>query len=156
MMLVWLVQNDSQGLRAVVRTGGISSFSTAVSRSGLADMLANTPSDPTPPPTTLPRVAGDTVDEPEGGGVYCTGTGGGVLLPLLVVVAGVAVWRTSRCLSSASSSLSSSLSNASARSGSTWFCLVRDDARERNEGGGELGIGCPRPRWTSSSSWAFT
>jgi hypothetical protein len=52
--------------------------------------------------------------------------------------------RTSRCLSSGSSSLSSpSLSNASASVGSTVSFRSRDtndDAREWKDGGGELGV----------------
>ena len=74
--------------------------------------------------------------------------------------------RTRRCLSSASSSLSSpSVSNASASAGSTLACLSLDDideVREWKDGGGELGIGCVGrgPAVTgvsgSSSSWAFT
>lgn len=57
---------------------------------------------------------------------------------------GVALPRTSRCRSSASSSLSSpSVSNASASVGSTLFSLdAIDDDLEWKDGGGELGIGC--------------
>ncbi len=54
---------------------------------------------------------------------------------------GVVLWRTNRCVSSASSSLSPSASNASARSGSTWPFRVGDEAREWNDGGGEFGTG---------------
>jgi hypothetical protein len=52
--------------------------------------------------------------------------------------------RTSLWVSSASSSLSSpSASNASARSSLTLESHgVLDDALDRNDGGGELGIGC--------------
>lgn len=128
-----------------IHTGGISSFSTAASRSGRADMLANTPSVPTPPPTTRPLVAAAEATDPADGGVYCAGVGDVLPLAVVAVVAGVAVWRTNRCLSSASSSLSSSLSNASARSWSTWFCLVWDDALERKDGGGDVGTCWPRP-----------
>lgn len=75
---------------------------------------------------------------------------------------GVELPRTSRCLSSVSSSLSSpSASNASARSGSTLFRRSRDDARDRKDGGGEFGIGYVglgkgAVGVSGSSSWAFT
>jgi len=72
--------------------------------------------------------------------------------------------RTSRCLSSGSSSLSSSVSNASARSGFTVWLRSRDsieDALEWKDGGGEFGMGCvclgaSIGESMSSSSWAFT
>lgn len=68
--------------------------------------------------------------------------------------------RTKRCLSSGSSSLSSaSVSKASARSELT-LCLVLsvDDERERNDGGGELGIlrGWREEGVSGSSSCVFT
>ncbi len=76
---------------------------------------------------------------------------------------GVELPRTNRCLSSASSSLSSpSASNASARSSLTAPVRSLDDARERNDGGGEFGIGCvglgkgPVGVSGSSASWALT
>lgn len=72
--------------------------------------------------------------------------------------------RTNRCLSSPSSSLESlSSSNASARSGFTSLLRSLDEALERNDGGGELGIGCVGlgkgsvgESLKSSSSRAFT
>lgn len=68
---------------------------------------------------------------------------------------------TSRCLSSASSSLSSSLPNASSKSGFTCRARVPDDARDRKDGGGELGdswisFGSSASSSKSSSSRAFT
>lgn len=96
-------------------------------------------------------------------GVFCR-----VLPPLLDGGARSEFCRTRRCLSSGSSSESeSSASNASARAGSSTlrFRGVVEDAREWNEGGGELGVGWDnrfRERsmgdatWSSSSSWALT
>lgn len=75
---------------------------------------------------------------------------------------GVELPRTSRCLSSVSSSLSSpSASNASARSGLTVLDRSLDDVRERKDGGGEFGTGCiglgkGSVGVSASSSWAFT
>jgi hypothetical protein len=131
-------------------TGGCSSVFSPVS--GFALKFANTPSDPDPPPYTLVVVgvkAGRIV------GRLTTGGGDGVPS----VVGSVAtcseddeasVPRINLCLSSPSfsSSLSDpSASNVSARFWSTGEasckrCLeVGDEARDRNEGGGEDGVG---------------
>lgn len=120
-------------------TGGNSSFSDDESvRSGRADMFANTPSDPNPPPITR------GLEPEESAAAYTFGcaTGGvGRETSLDELIVGVEFWRTSRCLSSVSSSLASSSSKASARSGSTVLRRVGEEAREWNEGGGELGMG---------------
>lgn len=128
-------------------TGGCSS--TFSPRSGFALKFANTPSEPDPPPYTLP-VTG------------CWGTKAGNCVGLLSIIGGLGVSalcvfivmtfspelelgvpRINLCLSSPSfsSSLSDpSAANVSARFWSTGSALCRDvgdEARERNEGGGE-------------------
>lgn len=135
------------------RTGGCSSFSESV-RSGRADILANTPSDASPEPITRP----DLDDVTSVLAVWY------VPLPLFVdaspVLEGVTwLWlgavfcRTSRCLSSASSSLASSSSNASASVESTGsFRRWGDDEREWKDGGGDPGMGW-WPTWRVLGDW---
>lgn len=129
-------------------TGGCSSTFSPVS--GFALKFANTPSDPDPPPYTLPVVltgskTGKCV------GVLCT-IGRGVSFVVVVIgslstfsvdeLAGVP--RINLCLSSPSfsSSLSDpSASKVSARFWSSTLCRdVGEEARERKDGGGEAGM----------------
>lgn len=130
-------------------TGGCSS--TFSPRSGFALRFAKTPSDPEPPPYTLPPGAG------------CTGTKAGNWVTLLSTIVGLdvsevvvvcvltcsveevlGVPRINLCLSSPS--LSSSLSDPSASKVSARFwstsvlCRDGEEVRDLNEGGGELGI----------------
>jgi len=153
---------------AIAHTGGSSSFSASLPRSGLAIKFAKTPSDWTPPPYTLVDLVADPAAAD--GRIVCVVAVGCDVAEDASVCAALLVpddvlLRTKRCLSSASSSLSSDSSNASARSGLTvWFLSLDmiDDALEWKEGGGELGIGCVGLGWeaigdtASSSSWAFT
>jgi hypothetical protein len=133
-------------------TGGCSSFSPPVS--GLALKFANTPSDPDPPPYTLPVVR---VGAKTGNIVALRSIVGGrvsaVDVDSVVVcsAAGAVGWpRINRCLSSPS--LSSSLSDPSASKVSARFwstgvgcdslarCReVGEEARDLKDGGGELG-----------------
>ena len=138
-------------------TGGCSSFSALTSvRSGRADMLANTPSVPTPPPITRGRDPDEALSGVAGVGAGAVGAEDRAESADRMV--GVEFCRTSRCLSSASSSLASSSSKASARSLLTRPFRVGEEAREWNDGGGELGIWARRcgTSCSSSSSWAFT
>lgn len=157
--------SPSAASRSEALTGGCSSFSDSV-RSGRADRLAKTPSVPTPPPMTLGRELDDVV---LGEMVACPSNASrcGPEPLLMDGLDGVALCRTSRCLSSgSSSSLASSVSNASARSGSTGPRRVGEEARERKDGGGELGMAAwcslgwgeeSTPSLSSlTSSWAFT
>lgn len=113
-----------------------------------------------PPPYTLVVVGAPPV-----GRVICAGCPPGCAAAPARVASlkdGVELPRTNRCLSSASSSLSSpSASNASARSGLTVLDRSLDEVRERNDGGGEFGTGCiglgrGSVGVSASSSWAFT
>lgn len=110
------------------------------------------------------REAGVLVPELPVKGVCCR-----VLLSLVDCDARSEFCLTRRCLSSGSSSESeSSPSNASASAGSSTlrFRGAVEEAREWNDGGGELGIGWDEGRvrersmgdatWSSSSSWALT
>ena len=100
-------------------------------------MLANTPSVENPEPTTLADLDdGDSVC-----GVEYVGACDDEWAADAVVSLGIEFWRTSRCLSSASSSLASSSSKASASVESTWVFRWGDDAREWNDGGGDPGMG---------------
>jgi hypothetical protein len=78
-------------------------------------MFANTPSVPTPPPITRGREPDEVVSGVAG---VETGTVGAESREesLVDLMVGVEFCRTNLCLSSASSSLASSSSNASARS----------------------------------------
>lgn len=140
------------------QTGGCSSFSAVPSvRSGRADIFANTPSDPNPPPITRGREPDEAVSDVAGTEVGAVGAESRAesLVDLMV---GVESCRTNLALSSVSSSLASSSSNASARSLLTRPFRVGDEAREWKDGGGELGTWarrCGTSSW-SSSSWAFT
>lgn len=140
------------------QTGGCSSFSGAPSvRSGRADIFANTPSDPNPPPITRGREPDEAVSDVAGTELGAVGAESRAesLVDLMV---GVESWRTNLALSSVSSSLASSSSKASARSLLTRPFRVGEEAREWKDGGGELGTrarGCGTSS-CSSSSWAFT
>lgn len=126
-------------------------------RSGRADIFANTPSVPTPPPITRGREPDEAVSDVAGTEVGAVGVESRAesLVDLMV---GVESCRTSLALSSVSSSLASSSSKASARSLLTRPFRVGEEAREWKDGGGELGTRarrCGTSSW-SSSSWAFT
>ena len=146
-------------------TGGCSSFSLPAS--GLALRFANTPSDPDPPPYTLPVVGvgaktGKIVAlrSMTGGRVSAADVDTRVVCP----AGAVGCPRINRCLSSPSfsSSLSDpSASKVSARFWSTavgWDSLARcrevgEEARDRKDGGGEVGT---MGLWRVSSSFADT
>jgi hypothetical protein len=137
-------------------TGGASSFSSSPT-SGRAERFENTPSDCMPPPTTRGRpvavlargpvhaygpamavALGSSVRDEAGSPLDAASSAGAPLAGCRT-----SRWRTS---SASSSSLASpSDSNASARVGSTgrsWRRrIVVDEARERNEGGGDDGCG---------------
>jgi hypothetical protein len=124
-------------------TGGCSSVFSPTS--GFAAKLANTPSDPDPPPYTRVVVGVKT-----GNCVGRLSVGGGAGVSEVVggatacSVDGEDVPRINLCLSSPSfsSSLSSpSASNVSASVGSTWrLYREAEESRDRKEGGGDFGI----------------
>lgn len=152
-------KNSSQGFQSKGRqTGGCSSFSALPSvRSGRADIFANTPSVPTPPPITRGREPDEAVSDVAGIEVGAVGAESRAESVVDLMV-GVESCRTNLALSSVSSSLASSSSKASARSLLTWPFCVGEEAREWKDGGGESGTWprrCGTSSW-SSSSWAFT
>lgn len=133
------------------RTGGCSSTFSPLS--GFALRFANTPSDPEPPPYTLPV---------PGGGVSAGNCvtrlwpeGGRPSLVIVVVVTPapissndatvVGVPLINRCLSSPSFSSSLSAPSASNVSANVWSTTVScleegEEVRDRKDGGGEVGI----------------
>jgi hypothetical protein len=127
------------------RTGGCSSNFSPVS--GFALRFANTPSDPEPPPYTLPPTGGVNAGRCVSLLSMIAGRPSAAGVSLLICsvdeVAGVPL--INRCLSSPSFSSSLSDPSASNVSASVWSTAesCRDEGeevRDRKDGGGELGI----------------
>jgi hypothetical protein len=92
-------------------------------------MLANTPSEAFPPPITRGRELDEVVSAVAGMEADAAGAEDREE-SLVDRMVGVEFWRTNLCLSSASSSLASSSSNASARSLLTRPFRFGEEARE--------------------------